>query len=481
MFCNVKRVIALAKLACLLAPNLPIQVQRAKLIESVSFLIPHPVDGATVFAASDDLLHAGVEIGMSVYQARQIAPTARIVEPDEATYHARHGALHESLKAYSLAIETVALGEFLLDVRGLERVHGSDQSLAMALLESARAASGLSIQVGIAAGKFTAHQAARSASENGVCVVPTGEESRFLSPLPITVLPNLPNEMRRRLGLLDIHTLGNLTALRKSAVLRQFGAEASGLYELARGHDPRPLQLDAPPLRLMRSMTPIDPIADRRVILNMVTHLARRLSRALATRGYHAEAIKLTLEVTSRTRGPGDIRLEYGQAVKPPTADEARLTRLAMQLLGRLGAAAPVARISLSAYPLRSWHLGMHQLALVKAGTPERLTRLEDALQLILHRFGQAAIQIAALLGPPLPIKTQVSLNTNGLPARLKFGGQVREVVGVDDHWREEKSWWDKPIRRDYFRVVLADGSLRNIFQDLIDGGWYIDRAWPIL
>ncbi len=470
------------KLACLLAPNLPIQVERAKQIDSVSFLIPHPVDGATVFAASDDLLHAGVEIGMSVYQARQIAPMARIVEPDEATYHARHGALHESLKTYSLAIETVALGEFLLDIRGLERVHGSDESLAAALLESARAASGLSVQVGISAGKFTAQQAARSASENGVCVVPTGEESRFLSPLPITVLPNLPNEMRRRLTLLDIHTLGDLTALRKPAVLRQFGAEASGLYELARGHDPRPLQPDAPPLRFTRSMTPIEPIVDRRIILNMVTHLARRLSRALTTRGYHAEAIKLTLEVTSRTRGPGDIRLEVGQAVKPPTADEARLTRLAMQLLGRLGAAAPVARISLSAYPLRSWHLGTHQLALVKAGVPERLTRLEDVLHLILHRFGQAAIQIAALLGPPLPIKTQVSLNTNGLPARLKFGDQVREIVGIDEHWREEKSWWDlRPIRRDYFRVALADGSLRNIFQDLIDGGWYIDRAWPIL
>ena len=470
------------KLACLLAPNLPIQVERAKQIDSVSFLIPHPVGGATVFAASDDLLHSGVEVGMSVYQARQIAPMARVVEPNESEYHAQHEAIRNAVNTFSQAVETIALGELLVDIRGLERIQGDDHQLAGVIREAARTVSGLSVQVGIAAGKFTAQQAARSASENGVCVVPVGDEGRFLSSLPITVLPNLPGELRRRLMLLDIHTLGDLAALRRPAVLRQFGGEVSALYELARGHDPRPLQPDMPPLRLTRSLTPIDPVVDRRVILNMVTHLARRLSRTLTMRGYHAEAIVLTLEVTSRMRGPNDIRLQHGQAIKPPTADEARLTRLAMQLLGRLGAGAPVACISLSAYPLRSWHLAMHQLALVKAGVPERLTRLEDALQLILHRFGQAAIQVAALLGPPLPIKTQVSLNTKGLPARLKFGGQVREVVGIDDHWREERSWWAlRPVRRDYFRVALADGSLRNIFQDLVDGGWYLDRAWPIL
>ncbi len=89
MFFTVKRVFTPVKLACLLAPILPIQVERAKQIDSVSFLIPHLVDGATVFAASDDLLLAGVQVGMSVYQAQQIAPMARVVEPDEAIVETR--------------------------------------------------------------------------------------------------------------------------------------------------------------------------------------------------------------------------------------------------------------------------------------------------------------------------------------------------------------------------------------------------------
>lgn len=55
-------------------------------------------------------------------------------------------------------------------------------------------------------------------------------------------------------------------------------------------------------------------------------------------------------------------------------------------------------------------------------------------------------------------------------------------VRAIDDHWHDDRNWWeDQPIRRDYFRVVLADESLRNVFLDLHDHNWYVDRTYPIL
>jgi nucleotidyltransferase/DNA polymerase involved in DNA repair len=459
------------KIACVLAPNLPIQVERRRRRVEGSLLIAHPVDGATVFAMSDDVADAGVQAGMSLYQARQVVPSALVVEPDEMTYHACHGAMEAALRAFSPAIETVGLGEFLVDVRGLERIHRSDQALAEAMCSAAHSASGLAAQVGMASGKFTAQQAARS----GVCVVAPGTESRFLAPLPITILPNLPGEMRRRLHLFDLYTLGDLVAIKKPAVLRQFGPEMSGLYELARGHDPRPLNPDVPPLRIVRSLRLTSSVAERQILLNATHRLCWQLGKALAEKGYHAEAIKLSLV------GEDGQPMEIGQALKPPTSDEARLSRLAAQMLGRLQLKVPVMSVVLSAYPLRSWHLGMHQMALVEAGVSAKQTRLEETLQLLYHRFGQAVIRLAALLGPPVPLKVRVALNAEGLPARLAFGGESRVVVGVDEYWREEKFWWDRPVQRDYFRVLLADGSLRNIFQNLINGEWFLDRAWPLL
>jgi DNA polymerase-4 len=462
------------KVACLLASNLSVQVERQRRGPGPPLIVPHPVDISTVFAASPEVLAAGIQPGTSVYQARQSAPFAEVVEPDETAYHARHGAIEAALRSFSPILETVGLGEFLVDARGLDR-RGDDQAVAEGLHDAAGSASGLSISAGLATSKFVAQQAARQALPEGVCVVPPGGEAAFLAPLSVSVLPHLSGEMRRRLSLLDLHTLGDLTALKKAAVLRQFGAEASIAYELARGNDPRPLNPDVPPLKLLRSLQFTEPVSERRILLNVTERLSRRLAETLEAKGYHAEALRLTL-VTTRSGEEID-----GRAVKPPTSDPARLGRLAAQMLGRLQPAAPVLSVVLSAYPLRPWHLEARQLTLAAAGVPEQQTRLEEAIQLLWRRFGEAAVRVAALLGPPLPLPIRVSLNGQARPVRLAFGGWQRAVIAVDETWREEKRWWDRPVRRDYLRVVLSDGSLRNIFQDLVTDEWFLDRAWPLL
>jgi hypothetical protein len=50
-----------------------------------------------------------------------------------------------------------------------------------------------------------------------------------------------------------------------------------------------------------------------------------------------------------------------------------------------------------------------------------------------------------------------------------------------NEWWREERGWWsERPVRRDYFRVETADGAFYNLFQNLVDGEWYLDRTWPL-
>ena len=466
------------KIACVLVPDLPIQLEQQRRNLSLPILIPHPLDHSAIFAASPEATEAGVQIGMSLYQAQQMAPTALVIEPDELAYHSCHGAVLAALQAYSPLFETADLGEFLVDVRGLERLHGDDAALASALVNTAQAAAGLAVQVGIAAGKFVAEQAARQAPANGAVVVPPGAEAGFLAPLPVTVLPHLPGEMRRRLALLDLHGLGDLAALRKPAVLRQFGAEISGLYELARGNDPRALDPTAPPLCLVRSLRLAGPVSERAVLLNALQRLSRQMARALNAQGYHAEGLKLTLYTTS-----GAAR-EIGQAAKPPTADEARLGRLAALLLGKLSVSEPVVVVALSAYPLRSWHLGLHQISLAERGVVPpfgKQARFETALQVLVHRFGELVLRVAALIGPPVPLPVTVTIGDEGRLVSYALGGEENPVVEVENTWREERDWWSRPLRRDYFRVRLPDDSLHKLYQDLVDEKWYLDRSWPIL
>ncbi len=89
------------RLACILAHNLPVQIEYARRGRIEAILIPHPVHGETIFTASDDLLLAGVEIGMTVYQAQQIAPHAIVIQPNEGDYHARHDSIRAAIKNFS--------------------------------------------------------------------------------------------------------------------------------------------------------------------------------------------------------------------------------------------------------------------------------------------------------------------------------------------------------------------------------------------
>lgn len=471
----------LQRLAHILLPNLPIQLEEARRGHFGLYIIPDVLGHDCVYAASGALHEVGIQVGMPLYRAKQAAPGALVIENDETTYHTVHNGVHTQLKTFSPAIETVEIGQFLINVRGLTRLFGNEQALARKILEAIqRNYPGLEIQVGIANGKFAAEQAAWSAPRNGICVVPDGAEAAFLAPLPLTTLPYLRAEIRKRLRLLGIQSLGEFAELSQSAVAVQFGPEATTLHTLACGRDRRLFQPDTPPLRILRSKTLKEPISDFQILLNLLHEFSQRLAGSLKLRGYHTEALRLTVQTEQQPIQVVDLPLAKSQAINPPTADGGLLSRIAQALLGQLTISAPVTAFSLCAYPLHSWSLEAYQQGLVGVGVSERENRLEQTLEQLMNRFGKDAVRIASVIGQPLPRPTKVMVNALNLPELLTLAGEQEPIFGIDEHWRVERHWWRIPIRRDYYRIILADGSLRNLFQDLTNGEWFIDRAWPI-
>ena len=70
-------------------------------------------------------------------------------------------------------------------------------------------------------------------------------------------------------------------------------------------------------------------------------------------------------------------------------------------------------------------------------------------------------------------------------PARVEIGRDCnpvrlddRPVEQVRERWVVEEGWWtDAPVRRAYAELVLADGALAIVFEDLTGGGWYRHAA----
>jgi hypothetical protein len=75
-------------------------------------------------------------------------------------------------------------------------------------------------------------------------------------------------------------------------------------------------------------------------------------------------------------------------------------------------------------------------------------------------------------LGAPRP--ATVRPGAGGAPEAL---GEI-EVDTVREEWVVEDRWWtSRPLRRRYFELVLADGRNTVVFRDLVDGGWFEQRA----
>ena len=481
------------KVACLLVPYLPVQVERqhdSALAEGPLVVGGRPWDAAAVLDCCPQAAAAGVTPGMRLSQAETLCPAAHFVPAREEAYRAAHDVLAAVAEQFTPTVETAGLGLLYTEVSGLERRLGPDDHLAHQMaLEAGQAlrlrtfpphsgrTSRVEVQVGLGSNKLVAEQAARAARTGHGCVVPPGEERAFLSPLPLSALPADP-EMQRRLRLLGVRTLGALAALPRLALVRQFGPHAGPLHDLARGVDPRPVHPGAPPLALERTRTFNESLSDRPPLLAHADQMATELGEALSRRGYQAEGLRLHLEEESGKAHTA------GASVKPPSAEAERLSRLAGRLLGGLTPAGPVTALSLTVYPLRPFHLGATQLAL-HIGAPDspfsltqgrRRERLRETLRRLRERFGEMIIVVASLLGPPPPRPVQVTTDSSGYPRALVWHDRIREVVAVYEVWRERRRWWGLPIERDYFRLGTDDGQMRVVFCDLRADRWLLER-----
>ncbi len=72
-------------------------------------------------------------------------------------------------------------------------------------------------------------------------------------------------------------------------------------------------------------------------------------------------------------------------------------------------------------------------------------------------------------LNQPVPVSVVASNNT---PATVVINRQTHRVERVQDTWIIEDEWWRQPIARQYFALLLDDGTRRTVFHDRIANTW---------
>ncbi len=269
---------------------------------------------ARVIALNERARQMGMEVGMTKLQAAIFADAIlRPRSPEQEK--AAHSALLDMAFGFSPRVEDTADDRLLLDLSGLERLHGSAANMARDLAVRVSGA-GMEGNVAVAANPDSAMHAA--CGFTGVTVIAPGEEARRLGVLPLNVLLDsfdLPRAKKsnsagareraalreqmldtlERWGVRDFRTLALLP---EHALASRLGEAGARLQRLARGAEMRTLTLCEPESSFEEALeldSPVETLEPLSFILNrLLERLCARLeSRALAAHELH---IRLQLE-----------------------------------------------------------------------------------------------------------------------------------------------------------------------------------------
>jgi DNA polymerase-4 len=194
---------------------------------------------AVVLTASYQARRFGIRSAMPLYQARERCPQLVVVPPDFMRYREASHQVFAIFRDHAQAVEGLSLDEAFLDLGDV----ALDDAIATAqkIKRQVRAATSLTISVGIATGKMVAKIASDDGKPDGLVAVAPGTEAAYLAEKPVRRLWGIGPKTEQRLVGRGLERIGQIAQLPEEQLQSLFGRWGLELRDLARGIDPRPV------------------------------------------------------------------------------------------------------------------------------------------------------------------------------------------------------------------------------------------------
>jgi hypothetical protein len=81
---------------------------------------------------------------------------------------------------------------------------------------------------------------------------------------------------------------------------------------------------------------------------------------------------------------------------------------------------------------------------------------------------------VTRLLSPAAAV--MITLRPGGIPAFISgpWSGTVDPIA----RWKVETEWWDRPVVREYWKVLLNSTLLCELYHDLTADEWFVERVY---
>lgn len=231
----------------------PIEIERVldrSLRERPVAIAPLKSDRSLLWEVSKELREWGVEKGMPLAQAKKLCRDLILLPPKPDLYLRINREMEEKVLAKTTPLyEIEKPGHAYLDLTGFEKIYGNSGDMANRIQRHMKSELRLSPSIGSSSNKLVSKVAAKSVRDTqDICLVNSHESTKFLSPLPVEVLPiirrMIKTSSRNKDSLfedLNLHHVSDLLGLNPYAMEVAFGGYASRVMEMCHGIDTTPV------------------------------------------------------------------------------------------------------------------------------------------------------------------------------------------------------------------------------------------------
>jgi DNA polymerase-4 len=218
----------------------------------------------------------------------------------------------------------------------------------------------------------------------GLQDVPHGDESSFLSPLPVRLLPGIGVQTEGQFRDLNIHIIRDIAVMGTEHLILAFGRLGLVLRQRALGIDRTPVNpLRTVPALEHEKILP-DDSNDYERLKRVLSDLCDRAGEQLRERNQRSGQVALRVRYADYQEEGNTFR------IAPPLQSSAILYARSLAVLDLI--LKRRTRVRSMHLRLTDLSFGSVQLELFADPMPERQSRLESAMDALRHRYGKAVV-----------------------------------------------------------------------------------------
>jgi Nucleotidyltransferase/DNA polymerase involved in DNA repair len=299
----------------------------------------HYVGRGVITTASYEARALGVHSAMGLMKAAKLAPDAILLPADFTQYRLYSRRFKEAVARIAPTIEDRGIDEIYIDLS--DRAEDA-LTLARALKDAVRAATGLTCSVGISPNKLLSKIASDLDKPDGITIIEEGDIESRIWPLPVGCINGIGPKAQQRLHAMGVQTIGDLAKTPAEVLASQFSDRyVHWLLQSAHGRDDRPVVVESAPRSVSRETTferDLHVRKDRPALSKVLDGLCTRLEADLQRKGVLGRTIgvKVRFDDFSTVTRDHSVSVPVGDSVSIRAAAGLCLKRIPLERRIRL-------------------------------------------------------------------------------------------------------------------------------------------------